>query len=274
MNTPIVSVCMITYNHEKYIEEAIRGVLMQKTDFEVEFIISNDASTDNTETLIKQLAKGTKNIAITYIHQPVNIGMIPNFIFALEKCKGKYIAFCEGDDYWTDPLKLQKQVDFLEENADYNICFHNVSIHNQELNKILPDSITRKVNETTNVTDLVKGNFIHTPSVVLRNNFNVPKWFSEVYIGDWSLYVLQIKDKKIMKMNEIMAVYRVSNTGEWSTKSKEYVKKRSLATKQIVYENAELNNEAKEILRLKIQKKNKNSSLKNRIKNMIKMLLK
>tara|TARA_R100000306_G_C4377775_1_gene142763 strand:- start:247 stop:1044 length:798 start_codon:yes stop_codon:yes gene_type:complete len=265
---------MITYNHERYIEEAIRGVLIQKTDFKIEFIISNDASTDGTHEIIEKYIRDYPNINFKYYYHPTNLGMIPNFIYALQQCKGKYIAFCEGDDYWTDPLKLQKQVDFLEENADYNICFHNVSIHNQELNKILPDSITRKVNETTNVTDLVKGNFIHTPSVVLRNNFNVPKWFSEVYIGDWSLYVLQIKDKKIMKMNEIMAVYRVSNTGEWSTKSKEYIRKRSLATKQIVYENAELNNEAKEILRLKIQKKNKNSSLKNRIKNMIKMLLK
>ena len=125
MNKPLVSVCMITYNHEKYIAEAIQGVLMQKTDFEIEFIIANDASTDNTHTLITEFAIDKKNITINYINHSVNSGMMSNFVSALQQCSGKYIALCEGDDYWTDPLKLQKQVDFMEANPEYAMIFTN-----------------------------------------------------------------------------------------------------------------------------------------------------
>src|SRR5690606_559849 len=97
--------------------------------------------------------------------------------------RGNYIALCEGDDYWTDPLKLQKQVDFLEVNLDYSICFHNVKIYNQEGKTFQKDTITRDVNETTGEEELAKGNYIHTPSVVLRNDFNIPLWFNKVSMG-------------------------------------------------------------------------------------------
>src|ERR1019366_2115974 len=107
------------------IAEAIEGILMQKTNFPFELIIANDASKDNTDDVIKDLIKKHPNgHLVKYFSQENNLGMIPNFIFALEQCKGKYVAMCEGDDYWTDPFKLQKQVDFLEANADFNICCH------------------------------------------------------------------------------------------------------------------------------------------------------
>ena len=105
-----VSVVMITYGHEKFIREAIEGVLMQECDFEVELILANDCSPDQTDSVIQDIIKNhPKGCWIKYIRQENNIGMMPNFIFALKQCKGKYIALCEGDDYWTDPLKLQKQ---------------------------------------------------------------------------------------------------------------------------------------------------------------------
>ncbi|MFN6373756.1 MAG: glycosyltransferase family 2 protein, partial [Chitinophagia bacterium] len=99
----MVSVLMITYNHEKYIEEAIRGILMQQVDFHVELLICNDASTDNTNKLIEScILSNSSQLTITYNHHKQNIGMMANFIFGLKHCKGKYIALCEGDDYWTD----------------------------------------------------------------------------------------------------------------------------------------------------------------------------
>src|SRR5690606_34101688 len=126
---PLISVCMITYNHEAYIKQAIEGILMQQTNFDVELIIADDCSTDRTETIIRELIENhSENFKIKYYRHDINIGMMPNFIFSLKKCTGKYIALCEGDDYWTDPLKLQKQVDFLEGNPEYGICFHNVRI--------------------------------------------------------------------------------------------------------------------------------------------------
>ena len=114
---PLVSVIMITYGHEKYIEEAIRGVFLQKTNFPLELIISNDKSPDSTDEIIKNIIKSApENISVNYIQHLENIGMLPNFISTLKMAEGKYIAVCEGDDYWTDENKLQKQIDFLEKN--------------------------------------------------------------------------------------------------------------------------------------------------------------
>ena len=111
---------MVTYNHEKFISEAIEGVLIQQTNFSFELIIANDASTDGSDKIINEfIANHPKGNLIKYFKHEKNVGMMQNFTFALGHCKGKYIALCEGDDYWTDPLKLQKQVDFLEANEDY-----------------------------------------------------------------------------------------------------------------------------------------------------------
>ena len=112
---PTVSVCMITYGHEAFIEEAIKGVLMQETEFEFELIISNDCSLDATDSIIKKIIDThPKGAIINYTSHEKNIGMMPNFIYALQRCRGKYVAVCEGDDYWTAPLKLHRQVAILE----------------------------------------------------------------------------------------------------------------------------------------------------------------
>ena len=122
MNKPIVSVVMITYNHEKYIQQAVEGVLMQQTDFPIELIIADDASPDQTEKIVTTIKKKHPNGNwIKYTRHLQNKGMTENFMWALGQAQGKYIALCEGDDYWTDPYKLQKQVDFLEANEEYGL---------------------------------------------------------------------------------------------------------------------------------------------------------
>ncbi|RZK16423.1 MAG: glycosyltransferase, partial [Flavobacterium sp.] len=101
----LVAVYMITYNHESYITQAIEGVLMQKTNFDYELIISNDCSIDNTDKIIKNIIDtNPKGYLIKYYNQKKNIGMNANFFFATDKCNGEYMAFCEGDDYWIDTL--------------------------------------------------------------------------------------------------------------------------------------------------------------------------
>lgn len=126
-NEVIVSVCMITYNHEKYISEAIDGVLMQKTNFPIELIIGEDCSTDNTRKIVLEYTEKSPDIIRPLLSES-NLGMTKNFIETMQAASGKYIALCEGDDYWTDPYKLQKQVDFLEENQNYSVCCHRYSI--------------------------------------------------------------------------------------------------------------------------------------------------
>ena len=128
---PLVSIVTITYNHEKYIEKCIEGVLSQIMNFPIEFIIAEDCSTDNTRAICEEYARKNPSI-ITLITSSENVGALANERRAIESAQGKYIALCEGDDYWTDPLKLQKQVDFLETHPDYSVCFHNRMIESKE----------------------------------------------------------------------------------------------------------------------------------------------
>ena len=207
---PRVSVVMITYGHENFIRQAIEGVLMQNCDFEVELIVANDCSPDNTDYIINDIIQNhPQGKWITYHKHPKNLGMMPNFIFALQQAQGEYIALCEGDDYWTDPFKLQKQVDFLEANPDYVLCFHKVKI--LKTNGELVDDFITKVPENYETQETLArlGNYIHTPSVVFRNILRkFPEEFEMSPIGDYFLYMMLAEHGKFKYMDEEMAVYR------------------------------------------------------------------
>jgi glycosyltransferase involved in cell wall biosynthesis len=222
---PLVSVSCATYNHENYIRDAIEGFLMQKTTFPIEILIHDDASTDGTAEIIKEYEKMHPDLVLP-IYQKENQyskGIVISPTFNWPRAKGKYIALCEGDDYWTDPLKLQKQVDFLEGNEGYSMCFHRVQLLINE--KLEKDTITRKVPQTTSTSDLLKGNFIHTPSVVFRNHFdeeNLAFFLKSIQfspIGDLPLHVYNSQYGKIYQIPESMAVYRLGS-GIWSVKKK------------------------------------------------------
>ena len=220
---PLVSVIMITYGHEKYIEEAIRGVFLQKTNFPFELIISNDKSPDSTDEIVKNIIKyAPENISVNYIHHPENIGMHHNFTSALRTAQGKYIAVCEGDDYWTDENKLKKQIDFLEKNEDFTLTFHNVFIRNGETLRADLDYEKRLSSKNVyTINDLSKGNFIHTLSVVFRNmKIEFPEWYYTSFLGDYPIWLWLSKKGKIKYFPEKMGVYR-ENVGVWSGKSQE-----------------------------------------------------
>lgn len=132
INNPLVSICMVTFNHGKWIEKAINGVLIQKTDFPFELVIGDDASTDATRKIIEDFQFKEPSI-VKAAFNTLNLGLAKNFSLALNRCRGRYIAICEGDDFWTDPTKLQKQIDFLESNPDCVITSHNFStLHESE----------------------------------------------------------------------------------------------------------------------------------------------
>lgn len=233
---------MITYNHEDYIAEAINGVLAQKTNFIIELIIAEDLSTDNTRKICEQFANEHPSL-ISLLPSIKNHGMQANFIRAFNNCKGHYIALCEGDDYWTDPLKLQKQVDFLESNPDYSICFHPVNIKQEQTGKLVKDYITEEVPEITTIEDLAKrGNYIHTPSVVFRHPGALPEYFQELSIGDYPVHLLNAENGKIKKLAESMAVYRVHEGGIWSLtefKNKILIKHNLLLKLKDIYKHNE-----------------------------------
>jgi len=140
METPLVSVVTITYNHEPWIAKTIEGVLAQKVDFPIEYIIAEDCSTDGTREICERYAENYPAIIIL-LDSEKNLGFKENEKRAMEKVRGKYIAFCEGDDYWTCPDKLQRQVDFLEAHPDYSVCFTDFRNYLEDADTFEQDSI-------------------------------------------------------------------------------------------------------------------------------------
>lgn len=222
MKKPLVSVVMITYAHENFIEQAINGVLMQECDFDIELIIANDCSPDKTDDVLKKIIKNHPNAYwIKYIKHEKNIGMMPNFIFALKEAQGKYIALCEGDDYWIDPLKLQKQVDFLEENPDCSLCFHtNEEVYNNSTGKRIKRPIKRPHDGKFTIKDVIigGGGFMTTNSMFFHRNhiFELPNWFKESPVGDLPLMLILASKGKIGYLDEVMSAYRVMSSNSWS----------------------------------------------------------
>ncbi len=219
---PLVSICCITYNHSRYIRDAIEGFLIQKTTFPVEIIIHDDASTEGTNLIVKEYADKYPDL-IFPIFQKENqyskgIKPWPKFVFP--RARGKYIALCEGDDCWTDPLKLQKQVDFMEENEDYSICFHDVKVvAENKTSDIKKYNLNYSNNQDVFTFDqLLKiGNFMHTPSVVFRiPNKELP--IVNAVTGDYFLHLHNAYFGKIKRIPHIMACYRVHKGGTFSNR--------------------------------------------------------
>ena len=132
MNTPLVSVCCVTYNHAQFIRKCLDGFLMQQTDFPIEILIHDDCSTDGTTEIIRGYEAKYPDLIFPLYEEENQYqqGKVAEIDFYnYRRACGKYIAYCEGDDYWTDPLKLQKQVDFMEANQEYSVCFHDFQIH-------------------------------------------------------------------------------------------------------------------------------------------------
>lgn len=213
MTKPKVSIVTITYNQEAYIAQALESFVMQKTNFSFEVIIADDCSNDKTVSIIKEYAEKYPDI-IKPVLRKKNIGAIPNIMDAFKKTTGSYIALCEGDDYWTDNNKLQLQVDFLDKNSNYALCFHSVRVffeNNEEKESIFPiESDTSKF--TTK--ELINGNFIQTNSVMYRRQDykNLP---TDVMPGDWYLHLYHAKFGKIGFINKTMSAYRRHASGIW-----------------------------------------------------------
>lgn len=166
---PLVSVVMITYGHEQFIGNAIKGVFNQQTNFPIELIIANDNSPDKTDDIVKKIiVQAPSHISVKYTCHKVNKGMMPNFHWALEQGEGIYIAMCEGDDYWIDPLKLQKQVDIMQANPSVSLVSTGYTTSNDEIN-IFIKSNERPYFEF-NINDWTKTWFTKTLTTLFRKD--------------------------------------------------------------------------------------------------------
>jgi predicted O-linked N-acetylglucosamine transferase (SPINDLY family)/predicted SAM-dependent methyltransferase/GT2 family glycosyltransferase len=221
-NNMKVSISMVTYNHEKFIAQAIDSILMQEVDFEYEIVIGEDCSTDSTRQIVLDYQKRYPD-KIRLLLPEVNLGAHTNAINTYKACKGQYIALLEGDDYWLSPDKLRKQVEFLDRNSEFVICFTN-SLLFREDNPQQSTLFLSKQAEVSTIENLLVCNFISTPSVMYRNGIvrDFPAWYTEQGMGDWTLYILLAEHGKIGYIDEVMSAYRIHVGGVWSTKSRNY----------------------------------------------------
>ncbi|MFZ2331067.1 MAG: glycosyltransferase [Atribacterota bacterium] len=225
MDDILVSISCNTYNHEDYIADAIEGFLIQKTNFKFEILIHDDASTDKTAGIIRGYEKKYPDL-IKPIYQTENQyskGIrISNF--NRERAIGKYIAICEGDDYWTDPLKLQKQVDFMEKNSDYSVCFHASSVIDYGNKKLFSIIRPAKTSRKFNTEDIIEGGggFFPTNSIFYRKNMrnNSPDFCNDnTDFGDYQLMISLSLIGKVYYMDENMSIYRYNVPGSWTSRN-------------------------------------------------------
>jgi glycosyltransferase involved in cell wall biosynthesis len=212
----MVSVLMITYGHEKYIKQAIEGILMQECNFSIELLVADDCSPDKTESIVNQIIHNHINGDwIKYTKHKQNKGMNANFVWAAAQCKGKYIALCEGDDYWTDPCKLQRQVDLLEQNDRTSMVFSNCQVLvNGNINEI-----NLKYPEYFSFSEYLQlYNAIPTCTMVFRRNcFDLNDKTIELLkkcpVGDFPLRFLIGDTGDFIFLSESTAVYRKHDGG-------------------------------------------------------------
>ena len=212
---PKVSVLMLTYNQEDYIDEAIRSVMLQQTDFDFELVIGNDASTDRTAERC-QAWKLRYPERIMLVDREQNLGLIGNFMATYDLCRGTYIAICEGDDFWTDKTKLQRQVDFLDAHPDFSTCFHRVvNYYADNGTKSLSNG---RQQTDTDICDLARSNYISNVSALFRRGLfgRLPDWFPQVSTYDYAIHMLNAAHGRIHYMKRPMAVYRQHSRAIWS----------------------------------------------------------
>lgn len=213
MSKYTVSVFVLTYNQESFIAQTIESILMQKGSFSYQIVIGEDCSTDLTREICEKYAEQYREKIKLLPALDKNIGLIANYMRTIKECDANYIAICDGDDYWIDEYKLQKQVDFLESNPDYSIVYTRVRklFRNGELKEstVMPQKVT------TTFEDLIFGNYIPSVTALFKNiqdhQNKLPVWISNFPYGDWPTYLWTVKNGgKIYFLDEVTAVYRMN----------------------------------------------------------------
>lgn len=213
-----LSVLIATYNQERYIEQAVRSALMQRAAFDHEILIADDCSTDGTREILRSLAAEHPD-RLRLVLNDRNLGMHGNYRNAWMQCRGQYIAILEGDDYWTDPAKLQKQVAFLDAHRDCVLCFHNVVIFSEDESVIGAEALycPADLPEISGSEELLQEMFIQGSSVVIRNGVfkTFPALGTDLALGDWPFYLWLSSFGKLGYIPEVMSAYRKHADGLW-----------------------------------------------------------
>lgn len=217
MHSPAVSICVVTYNHQRYLAQALDSVLMQQTAFPIEIVVGVDRSTDDTRQIARRFAAAHPNL-ITLIEREQNVGGNRNFALTLSRCRGKYVALLDGDDYWTSPHKLQRQFDFLQSHPRCTACFHAAHVVHDDApgrNWVCRPTGAR---ETYGLRDLFRRYQFQTASAMIRTDAvpALPSWYFRMNIGDRTLFAMLAERGSLGYIDQIMSAYRIHRGGLWS----------------------------------------------------------
>ena len=211
---PLVSILLITYNHGTYIRQALDGIVMQKGAFELEVVVGNDCSTDNTGDIIAEYDSRYPGL-FRLMPQEKNLGTRRNMDRCETAAQGKYVAVLEGDDYWTDPQKLDRQIKFLETHTDFSFCFHNAQVVYEDGSGRSNHLMTGNPKPEYTLDDITKAWNIATASVVYRNGLMppMPRWIYESVASDLPMFTFLAEAGRVGYLPEVMSVYRINAGG-------------------------------------------------------------
>ncbi len=228
MNKEIkLSICCLTYNHKDFISRAIDSFLEQITNFDFEILINDDSSTDGTVDILKKYEEKFPDIIKVLYHDEnqYSKGIFnPSGVFNFPRARGKYIALCEGDDYFIDKYKLQKQFDYMENNQNCSACIHSAKVENVSndfVGKYIKPYKKSKILSQAEVID--KKNAYPTASLFFRTKYvkQLPDFYFSCFVGDIPLHIILAKYGYFYYFDEAMSVYRVGHSVSWSKKQKE-----------------------------------------------------
>ncbi len=214
-----ISACIITFNQEKYIENCILSAISQRLDCEYEIVIGDDCSSDNTSIICQKYAEKYPSL-IKHHRRDTNLGMMKNWFTTLSECTGVYIALCEGDDFWSDPSKLQMQLGILRSDLEISACFHSsyTILRDETINKkaLTPDVVDRYFH----LSEIVErgGDFFSTNSLFFRSDLliRMPTWLLQAPVADFPLMIYLAKSGRVFYLNKCMSVYRIGAENSWT----------------------------------------------------------
>lgn len=219
-----LSILLVCYNQQEFIDECIEGILIQQTNEPFELIIADDCSTDTTVDQIRAKLEGQK-FEVNFLKTEKNLGLGPNYRRGIEACNGEFVALLEGDDYWTDPLRLQKHISFLEKNPLCPMSFNLYGIYQQNTGTLtIPSTHGDSQFDYYTSKTLIQYNVIGNLSTcVLRKSAldQIPKTHFDYDITDWFIGIFLAQSHPVAQLKEVMSVYRVNDKGLWSRSSRQ-----------------------------------------------------
>lgn len=220
---PLVSVLMLAYNHSRFIRQAVESVLQQRVDFTVEILIGEDCSGDDTRAVLLALAGEHPGRLQLRLHNR-NIGMSENYADLLSACRGEFVALLEGDDYWTNPQKLSRQVNFLVQRPECPLCFHDALVVGDfTLESLRRHYCEPKPPKFSTFADLMVRNFLPTCSVMFRRALlqPLPNALRKLPMQDWPSWALIARHGPLAFLDETWSCYRIHSGGAWSSQTTE-----------------------------------------------------